>query len=331
MNASTQFDAGATWAWLLSLAQESLHERFGAGQWQGEPTTLTARKSTMLLLRSRPGGPGAVLKLYHEAEAARMQAAALRRAAAGMSGGGFDVPALYAEYPETNALLLEWVPARHLEQVLVRAAVSPRRHWEAVRGAGAWLQRFHALAEPAPAPFEAARYASQLEGRLRTAPAAAARMDRDPLWRSARARLDAGLARLQGRAVPTTVTHGDFTSTNLLIGPGRVTGIDLWGERRAPVADDLARMFVYLAMGDVLPLDGRLRPVPLERWRAMRALRAGYGQDLAQDPELWRVVVLFETMARALALGERLARRRSFTETWKQSGLRALLRVLVRD
>mgnify|MGYP002682467813 CR=1 FL=1 len=173
----------------------------------------------------------------------------------------------------------------------------------------------------------------RLATRIAAAPAACALLSADPLWIAALRRFEQQATVLEGRPVGSTLTHGDFTSTNLLLGAGRVTGIDLWAHRRSPAVDDLARMFVYLAMGDPLPFTARLRPVPLEARRAMQALFEGYGADLAAelDREVWRHVVLYETLARWVALAGRLAQRASFTESWKRGGLRALVRTILDD
>ena len=312
-----------------------LRARFGIADWQVIPGVLRARKSSVVRLRSPGSGHCAALKQYHDALAAGLQAAALRatRPLLDCAGSGFDVPELYACFEQENALLVEWIDARPLEQVLVRAALRPAAHWRAVMLAGNWLRRFHESSGITQAPFDTQRYRNLLATRIAAAPAACALLSAAPLWIAALRRFEQQATVLEGRPVGSTLTHGDFTSTNLLLGAGRVTGIDLWAHRRSPAVDDLARMFVYLAMGDPLPFTARLRPVPLEARRAMQALFEGYGADLAAelDREVWRHVVLYETLARWVALAGRLAQRASFTESWKRGGLRALVRTILDD
>ena len=315
---------------LLQRACAALAERFGVADWTPVGQPLGARKSLVQRLASPASGRMAALKSYQLPRAARQQADALRHGAAlGAGGEGFDVPVLYADYTESAALLVEWVQAPELEQVLIRAAASPRRHWEAVRASGAWLRRFHALGAPGNGRFDGALYAVQLEARLRNAPRALPVLRNDRLWRTANAELERLLQSLDGRVTPCTLTHGDFTSTNILLGNGRVTGIDAWAELRLPVADDLARMFVYLAMGDLQPLHARLVALPPGARRAQQALLEGYGTDLVPEPDTWRTLVLFETIARWLALEQRLAQRWHYAEAWKRGGLRALARGLL--
>lgn len=320
---------------LLERSVAVLRARFGIADWLVIPGVQTARKSSVVRLRSPGSGRCAALKHYHDAAAARLQAAALRntRPLLDCSGSGFDVPELYACFEQENALLVEWIDARHLEQVLVRAALQPAAHWRAVMLAGSWLRRFHESSGIAQEPFDAQRHRKLLATRIAAAPAALALLSADPLWIAALRCFEQQAPVLEGRPVSSALTHGDFSSTNLLLGAGRVSGIDLWAQRRAPAVDDLARMFVYLAMGDPLPFTARLRPVPLAARRAMQALFEGYGADLAAelDREVWRHVVLYETLARWIALSSRLAQRASFTESWKRGGLRALVRTILDD
>lgn len=317
---------------LLGHARAVLAERFGVDDWRALPQRIEARKSSTRMLESARMDRRVALRLYRNPAAAAQQAHALRHGAAlGLQGEGFDVPDLYAEFAGQGALLVEWVPVPHLERVLIRAAALPTLHWRAVRACGAWLRRFHELGGIATTRFDSGRYAAQFEARVAGAQAGASRLAGDALWRAGRAALERRLGEVDGETLPDALAHGDFTSTNILVGGSRVTGIDAWAELRLPVAEDLARMVVYLAMGDLLPIDARLRPVGPERRRAQRALIEGYGTDLAPPPGPWRALLLFETLARWLAIEERLVRRASLPESWKRGGLRALLRWLALD
>jgi hypothetical protein len=317
-------------AQLLERSRAVLRERFGTDDWRIDDRH-AARKARLLLLHCPLLGKRAVLKCYRDRAALCQQAAAHRQLEplCAVAPRGFGIPALYADFSDAHALLLEWVEARELEQALVRAALRPGLHRAQVQRAAAWLRWFHDLNGVDERPYQAARHARQLSARLAAAPVAAGRFRDDPLWTAALRRFNVGLHRLDGIPVPSALAHGDFTSTNLLVSGTRVVGIDLWAEHRLPIAEDLARMFVYLAAGDVLPAGARLRPVPLPAWRAQQALLAGYASERLRDDALWRHLVLYETLARRLALGERLARRGNFVEQWKCGGLQALLHSLL--
>jgi aminoglycoside phosphotransferase (APT) family kinase protein len=316
-------------------AMEVLHRRFGAADWDMAPG-ISARKSTIFCLSSPSAGVTAALKVYDQTlrpgRGPALQVAALERfqPLLASNGDGFDLPEIYGWFPENGAVVMEWVAAQQLEQVLVRAAVSPRSHWDAVALAGRWLRQFHNASGFTDAAFDPTRYHLMLENRITNHPAALDVLQQERLWVTGYQRFQRSGRALEGARVRTAITHGDFTSTNLLIGRGRVTGIDLWAERPAPIADDLARMFVYLAMGDPLPLAARFGPVALERRRAMRALFEGYGPDMSPDGPVWRHIVLFEALARWLALSARLVRRGNLTERWKAAGLRRLIASLLR-
>lgn len=317
---------------LLRRAAGALEARFPGSCWHPEPEAAPARKSRVFPFRQSDGSACALLRVYAEPRAARQQAAALRHGQGlRVDPGPFSVPELYAAFEADSALLVERVPHRHLEQVLVRSAVSPARHRTALRQVGAWLRHFHALGRIEPDRFDATRYRVLLDARIRRAEAAGLGITADPLWQHAHGWWMRAIDALDGTTLPFALTHGDFTSTNILVGPGRVTGIDLWAEERAPVAEDLARMFVYLAMGDLFPLRARLGSFPLERRRAERELLFGYGDELRPERAVWRVLVGLEAMARWLAIAERLALRRSFPERWKCAGLRGVLTTLVGD
>lgn len=314
---------------LLRRAAAALAERFPDAPWHPQPEAPLARKSRVFPFRQAGGTREALLRVYAQPRAARQQAAALRHGQPlRTEAGPFSVPELYAVFETESALLVERIPDPQLEQFLVRAAAAPGRHGMALRRVGAWLRRFHALGGIETGRFDADRYRALLEARILRAESARLRILSEPLWRGARAWWEGAIGTLDSAPLPVALTHGDFTSTNILVGPERVTGIDLWAEERAPVAEDLARMFVYLAMGDPFPLRARLGAFPLERRRAERELLGGYGEDLRPPREVWRVLVGFEAMARWLAIGERLALRESFPERWKCAGLRGVLTTL---
>ena len=315
---------------LLRRATAALESRFAGSRWVAMPESGPARKSRVFPFREAGGaGQEALLRVYSQPRAAAQQALAFRHAQPLRAcPGPFSVPELYAVFEPESALLVERVPHLQLEQFLVRAAASPGRHRSALRLVGRWLRQFHALGQIEDGVFAAARYRALLETRIARAVAAGSGIPSDPLWQRAQRWWLEALGTLDGTPLPVALTHGDFTSTNVLIGPGRITGIDLWAEERAPVAEDLARMFVYLAMGDPFPLRARFGTFPLERRRAEQELLAGYGEDLRPARDVWHVLVGFEAMARWLAIGERLAQRNSFPERWKCGGLRGVLTTL---
>lgn len=63
---------------------------------------------------------------------------------------------------------------------------------------------------------------------------------------------------LDGTEWRTAICHGDFHPNNLILGPDRLTGIDLGGSSRLPVCKDIARFLVHLARRGMLPSGRRL-------------------------------------------------------------------------
>ena len=310
-------------------AVEVLQREYPGSRWVIQPDASEARKARVIRFSAHDNSRQAALRLYASPIAASRQAAGLQYGAAMNSVQGHGEPRVYAWFEDASALLMEWRQAPHLETVLMRAALAPMRHRDSVRRVGEWLRHFHALDRIEDAALEAQRYRVLLRRRLAAAPAGAAVLAMDPLWREATAWLEQQLQLLDGHSVPFARTHGDFTFTNVLVEPSRITGIDIWAEQRLPAAEDLARMFVYLAMGDVFPLRARVVPVALPVRRAQQALFEGYGSRVDPRGRTWQLLVCFEALARYLALQDRLVRRNSFSERWKVAGLRGLLTGIV--
>lgn len=317
---------------VLSVTERAvavLEREYSGSRWVVHAAVSEARKARVIRLSDSAYSLQAALRLYARPTAARRQAEGLQYAALMNAGHGHGVPRLYAWFEDESALLVEWLQAPHLEAVLVRAALAPVRHRDSVCRVGEWLRHFHALDRIEDAALDAHRYRVLLERRLAAAPAGAAVLATDPVWRQATAWLDAELHLLDGQPVPFARTHGDFTFTNVLVEPSRITGIDIWAEQRLPAAEDLARMFVYLAMGDIFPLRARVMPVALSARRAQQALFEGYGPRVDPRNRTWPLLVCFEALARYLALQDRLVRRKSVSESWKVAGLRGLLTSIV--
>lgn len=314
---------------MLDRAFGVLQQQHPGTSWVVAGVPLECRKSRVIPLVERGGKHRAGLKIYSEARAAERQAAGLQYAAAMNMLPGHGAPTLYDHDPQAASLLVEWVPARHLEQVLVRSVASPSGHCRTIERVGDWLRAFHGLGGIVEGDFDSARYRTQLDARMGAATAGMQALSADPLWRRSLAWLSAELDRLEGAPVPLACTHGDFTFTNVLVSQDRVTGIDIWADRWLPLAEDLARMFVYLAMGDLFPLQARLWPVPLAERRAQQSLLRGYGGFDSRSATVWEALVCFEAMARWLTLSDRLARRESPTERWKRAGVRGVLTSIV--
>jgi hypothetical protein len=314
---------------MLARAIGVLEQAHPGSRWGVAGPAVECRKSWVVPLGERGGSRRAGLKIYSDARVAERQAAGLRYAAAMNAHPGQGVPTLHDHDAGAPTLLVEWIPAPQLEQVLIRSAANPVAYGRTLERVGLWLKHFHGLGGLDESRFEAARYAGLLEGRMSAASCGLPPVSADPLWQRSLQWLGAELERLDGTPVPFACAHGDFTFTNVLVSPHRVIGIDIWGDRRLPVAEDLARMFVYLAMGDLFPLRARLGPVPLSQRRAQIALLAGYGGLDARSTAVWEVLVCFEALARWLSLSDRLARRESPSERWKRAGVRGVLTSIV--
>lgn len=321
---------------LLAHARDLVRSRFGGGDWALAEGRLLARKSRLYCLQSPSTGRRVALKVYgsepHHAVGASLQAAALQRFHPLLAAGSdaFVVPELYDFVPGERAMIMEWLDARTLEQVLMRAALNPAAHVGAIRRAGRWLRHFHEVAGIGTELFDPRQLLSYLERRVENTPAATRRLADDPVWDAALTRVDQMARRVAGEPVGATTIHGDFTSSNIMLAGRRVIGIDVWAHRRAAAVEDLGRLLVYLAMGDPFPVVARLGPaVGLMRRRSTRALFEGYGRLEPGEIKVFRFCVLVEALTRWLALTARIAAKPHFADRWKAAGARGLVQSLI--
>lgn len=132
-------------------------------------------------------------------------------------------PYAFVEHPSGAWLLMEYLPGESLTEVLRRMAPGSRA--PLLYRFGATLARIHATPPPPGMPVQSA--AAWLEGALETG-AMHLREFPDTYDDPELPALLARLRRERPAPVPATLIHGDFTTDNVLIAEGRITGIIDW-------------------------------------------------------------------------------------------------------
>jgi Ser/Thr protein kinase RdoA (MazF antagonist) len=187
-----------------------------------------------------------------------------------------------AFFPDLITVVTEAVEGANLHHLIKRQAAvwRPLADVEALRGhcraAGAWLRRFQdatATGETAspPAGFILQHLRGDLEQCVGLGFA-------DGLARELLAFVEDRLGRVARRAYPVVGQHPDFQPDNVLVAPGRVTGLDFTSFRHGSPYSDVARFVVSVEFFAKSPLYRRAR---------MRGLAAaflgGYGWRGGED------------------------------------------------
>jgi len=211
-------------------------------------------------------------------------------------------PKALAFLPEDRAILMEWQDAPTLRAALWHRFAAPQRRRTLIAGAGSWLRAFHELSNITAEPLDASKLVAKLDTQLSRNPTATVAQNIDPTFHTALNRFHK-LAATTTAETPHALLHGDFTPTNLLVKGNDVIGMDMWGMRRAPVYEDIARMLVYL--GVVSPV-GFSAEVLGPHCSLLQAFAQGYGTDkfdAASAP--FQTVVLYQQLRRWLVYANR--------------------------
>jgi hypothetical protein len=198
-----------------------------AGRWQG-------RRGVFRLVP--PNGADAQAREWREAT----------RIWPHMQGARYRVPEPFAHLPEIGMMAVEHVPGTPLLKHLWRSAVETRAAH--LPDAATWLRRYTDVSESwqsgNPAGWLArADRAAQTQPHARLAEVEAGILGY--------LRKLAGL--LEGAEWRTAICHGDFHANNLILGPDRLTGVDLGGSARLPVCKDIARFLAHMGRRGMIP------------------------------------------------------------------------------
>ena len=220
-----------------------------------------------------------------------------RAFAEAMGEGGFTVPKPVACFPHKMIVLMEWIEAPSVRDMLRSMLLKRDVYRDVVRRSGAWLGAFHRAAAPKSEPLSVASLFAGLEHRVNKSHPG---IVDDPVFAAADRTIRELAPLADGREMEHVDIHGDFTPSNLLIEPGRTVGIDFGANRRMPHYYDICRFLVHLEAQ---------RPAP--KWFgslpdnfALEAFLDGYGER-APPPggDIMNYMMLIEVLRRWAAVG----------------------------
>lgn len=224
-------------------------------------------------------------------------------------------PKALALLPEERAILMAWHTAPTLRTMLWRKSASPKQRLNLINRSGAWLQTFHSLSEINPQPLDGSKLSAKLITQIEKKPAAEDQLKKSPHFQRALSRFHEAAATCTDHT-SHALLHGDFTPSNLLSDGESIVGMDMWGVRRAPIYEDIARMLAYL--GVVSPYALQSAPLAPES-PMMQAFIHGYGSEhIDLTSTAFPIVLLYQQLRRWLVYADKKAKRPfSATARWQ--------------
>ena len=210
------------------------------------------------------------------------------------------VPKVVLADGHSGIVVMEWVHGRSMKSELMWRYALQRDTSALLKDCGAWLRRFHQLNGIAEHPAPAIELMASMERQIttlqeRSGPAAL----RPAAVLSALDLLRSEAPRLEGMPVEWSISHNDFTPSNLIrqVSSGAIMGIDFgYASQQSPVTGDLASFMMRVA--DLTA--GSLTP----RHKANEnflSLASGYKPGAGPDELRWLYWrVLYTTVARVL-------------------------------
>lgn len=199
------------------------------------------------------------LRTYHEAMAARPN---------------LTVPALWASLPEHRTLVMQWIEAPRMDELLRRAGRSRNERSRLFAAAGAWLRHYHAQSPAVIRRLKVKSHPRHID-MLLGGEDGAGRHVRDGVFRSSYEALIEKSDVFARCRVVHVMAHGDFVPHNVFHGGGRTVGFDMVPRTR-PALVDICHFLVHAEVKKPLLLRGALGATGIERSDAQAFLDA-YG------------------------------------------------------
>lgn len=252
--------------------------------WKAAPLSLRndARVARSVLVLQGPGGRWLVLKHqlrpgadpgFPDAVAAHLEV---------MAAWPKGAPALHAVEPAAQALVMDYLAATPLSQLLDEAPVAGQE--ALLRRAGRWLGGFHSALPGERRVFQPGFTLRYLRGIMSEVASGARQVVAPERFLRCAGALCARQAAYEGRETLTAQTHGDLHLRNLVMDDAQCWGIDFAAGRVVPVGHDIARLLVDYAIlhaqKDAIPR-GEVLPVG-----ASSAFFEGYQRVASGDPSV---------------------------------------------
>lgn len=261
---------------VASIILKEVDRRRGEdGAWRVEPRPVTGRDSWVFKAHS-PSAPWPLAVKVHCAAVTPEDIAAkgdhLREYHERMAGE-FTVPTFWASLPEHRTLVMQWIEAPRLDDLLRRAGRAERSRLFAA--AGAWLRRYHAQSKAIVRPLRVKSYPRHIDMLLGGEEGAGSQV-RDAVFRSAYETLVEQTDAVAASRVAHVMAHGDFVPHNVFHGDGRTVGFDMVPRVR-PALHDIFHFLVHAEVKKPLSLRGaRLGPTGIAR-QDVQAFIEAYG------------------------------------------------------
>lgn len=186
---------------------------------------------------------------------------------------GLLVPRVYPYLLDDGFVIVEWIDAPTVGELLRDPRTSPTRAASVLEVAGKWLKAFHADRDTQHGRLNL----QEMLDDIRTGVTHGAGWSGVPRWfHSHLALLEAFKPMLESVSLPFGPKHGDFKPDNVMVNRDGVIGIDISSVRNGPIVHDLAHFLLHLDLQLMEPRGWRLLPL---RRRLRSAFLRGYGLD----------------------------------------------------
>lgn len=221
--------------------------RGNVGDWRVEPQPLRGRDSWVFKAHT-PAAPWPLaVKVYCAAVTGEDIAAEgehLRRCHEQMAARpDLTVPAFWASLPRHRTLIMQWIEAPRMDELLGRAGGRREERSRLFAAAGAWLRHYHAQSATSMRPLKVASFPRHID-MLLGGEDGAGRHVRDGIFRASYEALIEQAGAFAERRVAHVMAHGDFVPHNVFHGGGRTIGFDMVPRTR-PALSDICHFLVH--------------------------------------------------------------------------------------
>ena len=235
------------------------------------------------------------------------------------------VPLAYPYLLDDGFVIMEWLEAPTVGQLLRHPTAGPSSLVSALELAGKWLRAFHGEGEGKLGFLRI----EQMLRNLHTARVPQLSRDPRPFPSYIKLLEETGLA-LERLPMPICLSHGDFKPDNVIIDRNRVIGFDFNRIFKAPIMHDITHFLLHLDLDLLHPAGWRLLP-----WRGhlRAAFLRGYRSDISASQRVVMSWLLLQGMLRQYyeQIGELAALRRWASIAYLRVCYSRCARLYVRD
>ena len=278
---------------LLEKMADALADISADGVWQLGPKFSNSRKCDLYPVTNANSSRCLILKIYRQGstseQAPGLQFRALERLE--KSAPHIAAPRAVAFDVDKRAILMDRIDGTPTNKVFWLQAFKPTTRNNTVSDIGKWLRAFHEVSHIADQPLDGAKLARKIVTQLQKHQ----QCEKDSALMRGIESFDGIATKLEG-STPHALLHGDFTTSNVLIGDSGPVGIDMWGSRMGPVFEDAARFISYAGINTPFALS----PTPWHPDSALsQSLASGYGKGLLDlCSRSWTLILWYQYLRR---------------------------------